>query len=118
MIVAEAEGVIFIDNPASWGCPAVQYATGLDCKSCYSKKRAKHRTGAMCNKGIGPHLLGTTKEYMILHVFTCYKCIEERKKCAIEGCDKKLLSGCGGHCGKHATQEQRDEKNRKRRKSI
>jgi hypothetical protein len=77
----------------------------------------------MCNKGcgvdlgIGPDLLGMTKESMILHVFTCYKCIaKERKRCAIEGCDKYPLSGCGGHCGEHATQEQRDEKNRKRRK--
>ena len=44
-------------------------------------KKGKERIDTMCNKGcdvnlgIGPHLLGMTKEYMILHVFTCYKCI-------------------------------------------
>jgi len=34
MHVAEAEGEIFIDNPARCGCPAVRYATELDCESC------------------------------------------------------------------------------------
>jgi hypothetical protein len=33
-LVAEAEGEIYIDNPASCGCPAVRYATALDCESC------------------------------------------------------------------------------------
>jgi hypothetical protein len=34
MLVAEVEGEIFIDSPASCGCPAVWYATALDCESC------------------------------------------------------------------------------------
>jgi hypothetical protein len=123
VLVAEAEGEIFIDNPVSCVCPALRYATALDCESCFSKKRAKDRTGAMCNKGcgvdigIGPHLLGNDEGVHVLHVFTCYKCTaKERKKCAIVGCNKYPLSGCGGHCGEHATQEQRGEKKRKRRK--
>jgi hypothetical protein len=72
MLVTEADGVIFIDNPASCGCMATRLRDYLDCKSCYTKKMAKDRTGAMCNKGcgvdlgIGQHLLGTTKEWMIL----------------------------------------------------
>ena len=52
MLVAEADGVFFIDNPASCGCPATRFKACLDCKSCYTKKRANDRTGAMCNKGV------------------------------------------------------------------
>ena len=70
VLVAEAEGEIFIDNPASCVCPALRYATALDCESCFSKKRAKDRTGAMCNRGVvsiselDRTCWGTTKEYM------------------------------------------------------
>jgi hypothetical protein len=129
MLVAEAGGVIFIDNPASCGCPATRFRTCLDYKSCHTKKITKDRTGAMCNKGcgvdlgIGPFLLGTTKEWMILSKFTCSKCTAEtcvRKKCAVEGCDKLPRMGCSGHCLAHATQEQRDvindEQKKKRKK--
>ena len=117
MLVAEENGVVFIDNPAICGCPATRYRTVLDCKSCYFKKKAKDRTGALCNKGcgvdlgIGEHLLGTTKEWMILGCYLCKKCkLEtcERMKCAVEGCDKNSRKGCSGHCYAHATQEQRD----------
>ena len=45
MLVAEAEGEIFIDNPVSCGYLAVRYVTALDCESCKSKKRAKHSKG-------------------------------------------------------------------------
>jgi hypothetical protein len=38
MLVVEEKGVIFIDNLASCGCPAVRYRGVLDCKSCYRKK--------------------------------------------------------------------------------
>ncbi len=34
MLVTEVEGEIFIDNPASCGCPAVRYATALDRELC------------------------------------------------------------------------------------
>ena len=33
MLVAEVKGVIFIDNTASCGCPAVRYKNAFDCKS-------------------------------------------------------------------------------------
>ncbi len=126
MLVAEADGVIFIDNPASCGCPATRFRTCLDCKSCHTKKMAKDRIGSMCNKGcgvdlgIGPHLLGTAKEWMILKTYTCDKCSAEtcvaKKKCAVEGCDKYPRTGCSGHCAAHATQEQRDSSKDKRKK--
>ena len=86
MLVAEVKGVVFIVNPASCGCPAARFRDRLDCKSCYTKKRANDRTGAMCNKGcgvdlrIGQHLLGTTKEWMILNRVTCNKCRSETEK--------------------------------------
>jgi hypothetical protein len=45
----------------------------------------------MCNKGcgvnlgIGQHLLGTMKEWMILNCYTCSKCKAEMcKECAVE----------------------------------
>ena len=56
MLVAEEDGVIFIDNPASCGCPETRFKNCLDCKSCFTKKIAKDRTGAMCNKGCGVDL--------------------------------------------------------------
>ena len=77
MLVAEEDGLVFIDNPAICGCPATRFGGCLDCKLCHTKKKAKDRTGALCNKGcgvdlgIGQHLLGTTKEWMILRKFTC-----------------------------------------------
>ena len=52
ILVTEANGVIFIDNPASWGCPAVRYRDYLDSKSCYTKKLAINRTGDVCNRGV------------------------------------------------------------------
>jgi hypothetical protein len=112
MLVAEADGVIFINNPVSCGCPATGYWSCLDCKSFHTKKMAKDRTDAMCNKGcgvdlgIGQHLLGTTKEWMILKCYTCSGCIDSR--CAVEGCDKFPQTGCNGHCLAHATQEQKN----------
>ncbi len=117
MLVSEKDGVIFIDNPASCGCPETRFKSCLDCKSCHTKKRAKDRTGALCNKGcgvdlgIGQHLLGTAMEWMILGKYTCNKCTAEtceRMKCSVEGCDKYSRTGCSGHCLAHATQEQRD----------
>ena len=75
MLVAEAEGEIFFNNPARCVCPALRNATALDCESCFSKKRAKDRTGAMCNKGcgvdigIGPHLLGNDEG---VHDLACF----------------------------------------------
>ena len=102
MLVTEVNGKIFIDNPASCGCPATRFRTCLDCKFCYTKKKAKDRTGAMCNRGcgvdlgIGQHLLGTTKEWMILSKFTCSKCTE--RSCAVEGCNTYSWAGCSGHC--------------------
>jgi hypothetical protein len=39
-----------------------------------------------------------------------------KKKCAVEGCDKKPQTGCSGHCLAHATQEQRDAINDERKK--
>ena len=77
MLVAEEDGVVFIDNPAICGCPATRYRSCLDCESCYTKKKAKDRTGDVCHKGcgvdlgIGEHLLGTTKEWMILGCYFC-----------------------------------------------
>ena len=66
----------------------------------------------MCNRGcgvdlgIGQHLLGMTKEWMILRTFTCSGCAGTR--CAVEGCNKFPQTGCNGHCLSHATQEQKD----------
>ena len=75
--------------------------------------------GVWCRSCNWTTLVGNDEGVHDLACFSCYKCIaKERTKCAIEGCDKYPLSGCGGYCGEHATQEQRDEKNRKRRKSI
>ena len=110
ILVAEVKGVICIDNPASCGCPAEQFQGLLDCKSCYSKKRVIDRTGATCSKcgvdlGIGRHLLGTTKEWMILSYSSS---ICAKKRCAVEGCDKVPQTGCNGHCLGHATQEQKN----------
>ena len=124
MLVAEADSMVFIDNPAICGCPATRYWNCLDCKSCYTKKKANDRTGALCNKGcgvdlgIGEHLLGTTKEWMILAFFTCNKCSAEtgKKTCLVEGWDKYSQAGCSGHCLAHATQEQRDVINDKKKK--
>jgi hypothetical protein len=131
MLVAEENGVVFIDNPAICGCPVTRYGTKLDCKSCYTKKKAKDRTGALCNKGlgvgcgvdlgIGEHLLGTTKEWMILGCYLCNKCKSEtyeKTKCAVEGCDKYPQTGCSGHCYAHATQEQRDVTGDKKKKAA
>ena len=118
----EIKDVIFIDNPASCGCPAVRFRDYLDCKSCHTKKMAIDRTGDVCNKGCGvdlgirQHLLGTTKEWMILKCYTCSKC-KTGKRCAVEGCDKFPQTGCNGHCLGHATQEQKDEKNEEKRKT-
>ena len=39
MLVAEADSMVFIDNPAICGCPATRYWNCLDCKSCYTKKK-------------------------------------------------------------------------------
>ena len=123
MLVAEADGVIFIENPASGGCPDTRFRNYLDCKSCHTKKQAIFRTGAMCNKGcgvdlgIGPHLLGTKKEYMILKMYTCKACGPERK-CAVEGCDKYPRNGSGGHCMEHAMQEQKDSFNANAKKKA
>jgi hypothetical protein len=68
--------------------------------------------GCGVDLGIGQHLLGTAKEWMILSKFTCYKCTAETceaKKCAVEGCDKYPQAGCSGHCClAHATQEQKN----------
>ena len=81
----------------------------------------------MCNKGcgvdlgIGEHLLGTTKEWMILGCFTYNKCIAETcegKRCIVEGCNKYPQMGYSGHCSTHATQEQRDSKNDERKKKA
>jgi hypothetical protein len=126
MLAAEADGVLFIENPASCGCPDTRYRDCLDCKSCYIKNLAKVRTGAVCNKGcgvdlgIGQHLLGTTKEWRILKMYTCKACGPERKEVgnmyAVEGCDKYQQNGCSGHCRAHATQEQRDSGNARYRK--
>ena len=126
MLVAEEDGLVFIDNPAICGCPATRFGGCLDCKLCHTKKKAKDRTGALCNKGcgvdlgIGQHLLGTTKEWMILRKFTCSKCTAETcegRRCAVEGCDKYSRTGCSGHCLAHATQEQRDVINGKQKKT-
>ena len=125
MLVAEADSMVFIDNPAICRCPATRYWNCLDCKSCYTKKKANDRTGALCNKGcgvdlgIGEHLLGTTKEWMILAFFTCNKCSAEtgKKTCLVEGWDKYSQAGCSGHCLAHATQEQRDVINGKQKKT-
>jgi hypothetical protein len=121
MLVAVDDGAIFIDNPASCGCPATRYRNCLDCKLCYTKKMANDRTGATCcNKGcgvdlgIGQHLLGTTKEWMILKCYTCSKC--SAKTCIVEGCGKCPRTGCSGHCLAHATQAHRDAINDERRK--
>ena len=95
MLVAEADGVIFIGNPASCGCPATRFRDCLDCKSCYTIKTAIYRTGAMCNRGcgvdlgIGQHLLGTMKEWMILRTFTCSGCAGTR--CAVEDGKRRHL---------------------------
>ena len=43
MLVAEAEGVIFIDNPASCRCLAARHGNCLDCSSCYIKKTGKRK---------------------------------------------------------------------------
>ena len=143
MLVAEADGVIFIGNSASCGCPATRFRDCFDFKLCYAIKTAFYRTGAMCNRvcgvnlGSGQHLLGTTKEWMILRTFTFSGCagtwcaaegcdkfpqigcnehclshaMQEQKdaftRCAVEGCDKFLRTGCNGHCLSHATQEQK-----------
>jgi hypothetical protein len=90
MLVAEAKGKIFLDHPASCGCPADRYSHYLDCKSCYIKRRVKYRTGAVCNHcgddlGIGTHLLGTTEEWMILSGFSYTKCRSIRESETIGG---------------------------------
>jgi hypothetical protein len=76
----------------------------------------------MCNKGcgvdlgIGWHLLGTTKEWMILSKVTCSKCrVNTEKRCAVEGCDKLPQTGCNGYCAAHAEQEQLDAKKRRKK---
>jgi hypothetical protein len=80
------------------------------------------RTGDVCNKGCGvdlgirQHLLGTTKEWMILKCYTCSKC-KTGKRCAVEGCDKFPQTGCNGHCLGHATQEQKDAISNGRKKT-
>ena len=111
MLVAEAEGVIFIDNPASCGCLAARHGNCLDCSSCYIKKLVKERTGATCNKcgvdlGIGLQLLGMIKEWMILSCYSCNICKTPRS-CAIEGWAKYPQVGCSGHCLAHATLAER-----------
>jgi hypothetical protein len=127
MLLAEENSVVFIDQPAICGCPATRYKYLLDCKSCYTKKKAKDRTGDVCHKGcgvdlgIGEHLLGTTKEWMILGCYFCKKCQAEtceKKRCIVEGCDKNQQAGCSGHCLTHATQEQRDTINDERKKKA
>ena len=107
MLVAEADGVIFIDNPASCGCLATQFREYLDCKSCYTKKRQKIGPEQCATRGVGQHLLGTTKEWMILKYNACRKC-SICLRCDVEGCDKFPDSGCDGHCLAHATPEQKN----------
>ena len=66
---------------------------------------ANHK-GCGVDLGIGEHLLGTTKEWMILGCSICKKCLAETyeaKKCVVEGCDKYPQVGCSGHCMTHAT---------------
>ena len=91
MLEAEERGVEFIVDPASCGCPEKWYIGHLDWKLCLIKKRAENRTITTCkcgeHLGIGPHLLGTTKEWMILTVYKCNNC-----RCAIEGCAKNQWS--------------------------
>jgi len=73
----------------------------------------------MCSRGcgvelgIGSHLLGTAKEWMILHCYSCNSC---SAVCAVEGCVKLPQTDCNGHCLGHATQEQRDTINDERKK--
>ena len=68
--------------------------------------------GCGLDLGIGPFLLGTTKEWKILSYHTCRKCKPD--KCAVEGCDKYPQMGYNGHCTAHATKEQIDAKARKK----
>jgi hypothetical protein len=88
----------------------------LDCKICYTKKTAKTRTGSFCNNcgvdlGIGPHLLRTTKQWMVRTGYSCTKCIAKRKsetwRCIIEGSDDWQRTG--GYCLTHVMQAQRDK---------
>jgi hypothetical protein len=69
--------------------------------------------------GIGPYLLGTTEEHLILSGFSCNRCKlireSETRRCVIEGCDNWQRLECNGHCSTHATYAQRDVINLKNR---
>jgi len=57
----------------------------------------KDRTGAKCNVGydlgIGPHLLRTTKEWMIIGCFACNACTDEEER---RECDGDVDTAGGG----------------------
>ncbi len=124
MLDAEERGVEFIVDPASCGCLEKGYFRCPECKSCLIKKRAEQRTSATCkcgeHLGIGPHLLGMTKEWKILSVFKCNNCryaIEgcTKQQCAIEGCTKQQQ--IGRYCLAHSPEDAKDERNKKRREN-
>ena len=89
-----------------------------------TKIMAMSRIGATCNKcgddlEISPLLLGTKKEWQILKLYSCKKCMkiynkEVRKTCVIEGCKTAPASNCGEYCWVHVTQAQRDKLKKKR----
>ena len=123
MIVAEAEGEKYIDNQACCRCPAARHrdVSTVHCVMV-KKNRVKERTEAACNKcvvdlGIGPQLLGTIKEWMIIGCYSCNMCTTKtfavecctqniQTDCsgpfAVECCTKNIQIDCSGHCLAHA----------------
>jgi hypothetical protein len=79
-----ATGISFIEGVAACGCPEPRYGAYLDCYNCCIKKVTRKKTGAECSScgeplGDCEALIGTTKEWLILHP-NCNKCRNKNQR--------------------------------------